>query len=751
MGEASFINSWTSGEICDDAWDRNDIQPITKGCVEATNLIIRVAGPLGKRRGFWRLGAVADQTKFARLIPFRRSIDDALMLEFGDLTVRVWSANGSPLMNGGVQVQFASPYTQDQLAGLRFKQVADVIYIRHASGLRPYALVRLQDTVWTFNAESFPNGPWLPENADQSQFLTVTVLTGTSDFDQTPGTNAGCILDGATVTLTASQPTFHAGQVGAYFRLRQNSGAPGVKTWSTGYRPPGPGYYCGSAGLVYYCTAIGTGPLTSGVDEAVTTPPVCTSGQQSDGGNTWLYRNDGAGVVQILSVTDDITAVAEVMSCVPLRDGENTVCFAEGAYSDYRGWPRMWPSIVEERLVEGATTSNLDQLDMTETAGFDQSTETFTPGLGDGAVVDTDAIRRRVGDDGGELLWSYLSTFLLVGTASGEYIASGGLFGSPIAPSTIVVRPLSQYGSDDVFPVLAHKSLLYVTVGGQTLRKLEVDLQQNVSEDDFSFLATHISSRVFSQLAWVTNPDNVLWTRLGDGGLAAMTYHDEQQVRGWTRQQLPGGYIVEDMVTLPGPGRLETLWLVVSRQKGGATQRELWMLSQPNDGLFIDGAALYQGAATPTIGGLANFEGETVRVLANGVQYDLPVTGGQVTLPGGATTTQAQVGLGFQTRFQSLTLDVQALSGALNLRQMVKGVVVRLKTALAMVGVAGSALMERVSPRTAAQVPGAAAQPVIQPVTVGANSQRQATIVITDDTAYDHVIYSIKPMVDVGG
>jgi hypothetical protein len=748
MVQTGFINSFTSGEIAEDAWDRNDIQPITKGCEEAANLIIRIAGPLGKRRGFWRLGNVADQTKLARLIPFRRSIDDALMLEFGDTIARVWSADGSPLIDPGtgLQAQFATPYTQAQLAGLRYKQVADVIYFRHNTGLPPQALQRDSDTSWAFNVETFPNGPWLAENANAAQTITVA---GDSEEDANPHLTgaSGTMLPGTAVTLTTALAAFDPAMVGATFRIRQGTGAASVKTWSTGYRPPA-GEYCASAGLVYRCTTPGTGALTSGVDEYVTTPPVQTSGDQSDGSNLWTYRHDGAGVVQITAVTSATEATGVVLAGVPLVDGQSTPCFSECAYSAYRGWPRMWPSVVEERLVDGATRNNLDMFDMTETAGFDPVSQTFTPGLGTGAVVDTDAIRRRVGADGAQILWSMQATFLLLGTASGEYIVSGGLFGEPVTPATVVVRDLSSYGSEDVYPVKAHQGLMFVTRGGQCIRKCQVDVQQNLERDDYTFLASHIAVRRFAQLAWVPYPDEVLWTRLGDGGLAAMTFHEEQQVRGWTRQQIPGGFIVEDIVTLPGPGRLETLWMIVSRVQGGVTQRMLWMQSQASDGLFIDGAEYYDGAPTAAVGGLAHYTGETVRVVADGAQYDLACVGGSVTLPTAASIVQ--VGLGFKTCFRSLTLDLGQMAAALNLRQRPTQIVARLKTSVARVGVAGG-LLERVSTRTAQDVPAAVSRSAIVQATVAVGTSRDPRIAIEEDTAYDHVIYSLKPTVAVGG
>jgi hypothetical protein len=80
----------------------------------------------------------------------------------------------------------------------------------------------------------------------------------------------------------------------------------------------------------------------------------------------------------------------------------------------------------------------------------------------------------------------------------------------------------------------------------------------------------------------------------------------------------------------------------------------------------------------------------------------------------------------------------------------VVGVTVSLKTAQADVGLDGEPA-ERVTPRTAADVPAASAQRLIKEVTLAGDSSRDPRIVIVDDTPYDGVIYSLKPMVQVGG
>ena len=125
-----------------------------------------------------------------------------------------------------------------------------------------------------------------------------------------------------------------------------------------------------------------------------------------------------------------------VTATLPVGSGVATSAYAFSAYGS-NGWPRAWPSVVEERLALGAASGGLDFIDLTRTAGFTPLKADYHPGQGTGTVVDTDALRRRLGDDGGEILWTRQDTFLIGGTASGEYVISGGLFGEPLTPVMI--------------------------------------------------------------------------------------------------------------------------------------------------------------------------------------------------------------------------------------------------------------------------------------------------------------------------
>lgn len=767
MLATGFNNSFTSGEIFPDATDRTDIQPIAKGFAQGTNLIIQPTGPLKKRRGFWWLGGVAIAANRGRLIPFRRSVTDALILELGHLTARVWSADGSRLMNMGVQVQFATPFASADLAALRYRQVADVIYFTSSAGIAPVALERLSDISWAFNTLGLKNGPWLSENIDDAFTWT---FTGTAVVDLNPSAGAstpagappaGYIDTGQAVSIVTSKPLFSANNIGDLYRIRASSGSASIRSWEVGANTPA-GWFILSVGQIYISVYDGGGSNKL----SASSPPVQTDGVQSDGCSWFKFVHDGAGIVKITAVADSTHASGTVIGALPVNSGAPTPYWAQSAYGADTGWPRAWPAVVEERLVLGGTRSNLDFLDLTRTAGFTPLAIDFHPGEGTGQVVATDACRRRLGDDGGEIIWARQATFLLIGTASGEYVVSGGLFGDPISPATIICRGISEFGSADVYPAKLEKGLAYVTTGGQTLRTIRLDLQQNDGGQDVSFLAHHIELASFDQLCYIKAPDRVLWARLGapadpvgvTTGLAALTIYPEQEVRGWTTQALgvpaAGQLTVEDIVSIPGPGLYETLWMIASGQLGGVFQRFLMMLSQKSDGLFVDAASLYAGAPVAAIGGLGYLNGETVRVVANGVQIaDQVVAGGAVAVPAG--TTRALVGLPYQVTFTNLKMDAATLGGTLLQRERVVGATVDLLCTTATCGVVQMAPGYQSGPTetfTTAVAADALSGPVARRGVWRANLAGDVSpdmrIQITEDSAYDFGLFAIRPQVE---
>lgn len=651
---SGFNNRFNAGELSQEAWSDTDLQQHSQGCALALNGIGLVAGPMEKRPGLLFAGLTKVQAEVSRLIPFARTPEDALMIEMGAGYGRLWQTDLTPLLSAGTPVEFTHAYTQAQLAGIRFQQNGDLIVLCHAdSTVRTRRLKRISNTSWDLDDFVFEDGPWRPENLDQALTLTVTVGTATSETDTDDAAN-GSILASGTVALVASAALFDAAHVGALFRLRQSDGNPGTDTWLPGGANGGTGAYRLSNGRVYKRTA--------GANPTGLTPPVHESGTVSDGKVSWLARHDGAGVVQITVVTDSTHATAEVVRTLPFKTGGVTSYWAEGAYSDYRGWPTAKPAIREERLVFGAPEAAPDKFEATTTAGFTPDKGVFTPGLGTGRVVDTDAVGRFAGDDPGRIVWLLSASHLLAGTTAGEVVISGATLDDPLSPSGCVARGLTDYGSADVMPIKAHDAVLYVMGGRRTLRELRVAPDQSFSSRDLSVLASHVTAAGIAELAWQKS-ENRAWLRLADGGLAAFTYHVEQGVYGFTRQRIGDGtWTVESIAGLPGADGANVLWAIISRIKAAATQRAIVALAARDGGVYYDAAEVYEGAAATGVSGLTHLAGETISLLADDAEYTGIVVsgGGAANLPTGApAATRIVAGQPYSFRFESLPLDLQ--------------------------------------------------------------------------------------------
>jgi hypothetical protein len=748
-GPFGFTNAFTSGEVDDNAYDRTDLAQVARGCALGQNLLIQIAGPLAKRPGFWLAGAVSDPTHNTRIVAFRKSWADSCLLEFGNNICHVWTLAGAPLIDPGtgLQLQFATPFASAELPLLRWKQVQDVIYFRSIDGMVPQTLSRAAgggtSANWTFATTAFPNGPWLAENTNLNLTVTVTWVSGPAEIHDNLPTNAGAILPGAVVTVASSIPIFTPNMLGSSLRVRSNGSSVSCMAWAPAYKFFLDNFVT-SVGNVYYSTAGATGGVNSG-----TNPPVQDQGDQSDGVITWTYLHDGAGIIQITNVTDSSHVTGTVLRTVPLKSGVATSFWAFAAYSTADGWPTAWPEIREERLVDGATSGNWDWADLTRTAGFNPTSEDFTPGTGLGVIEDDDAVRRRVGTKGGRIQWFHTATYLLVGTETGEHLISGPVLDEPISPSGVVVKDLSEFGCAPIEPANAQRGLMYVTITGKTLREIGVDPNQGTFGEDHSYLARHIAGRNFACIKWTKTPSNNLWTQLGDGGLACYTYHVEQQVKGWTSQLLAAGLTVLDMAVLPSPGNYETLWIVA---QSGQLGKVILQLSDPNAGLYLDAATNWIGAASNVIPTSPALNGQTVDVVANGVWYPgLVVAGGQVTLPAGEMAQWAWVGFTYPIFFRSLKLDLRNLyGGALLQAQRITEALIDVECVLCTVnGDNPNWPGEDVSTRLASDVEAANPRRVTKRVTIVQDESSETDdhdprISITEQSPYPFTLYAIR-------
>ncbi len=711
----NFVNAFTAGEIGEDAWERSDLQQHAKGCEEAFNLIGLVTGPLASRGGFWDRGATTAATTPARVVAFIRSADDALFLEFGEATARVWTTAGALIEKDGAPYAFATPWSGVKAFRLWFKQQNDVLYVTDMDGGPTRVIKRLADDDWTVGLFEFRDGPWLTENQDDGITLTLSAETGT-------------------VTLEASGDVFTAADVGSLLRLREGDGSPGLQTWvSDGeYRDHPKVQY---DGRVYQRE-------DAGDTHAGTTPPVHQSGTLSDGRLMWTFLHDGAGVVRITSVEGPGQASGVVVRRVPTVGP--TRYWARQAYSDREGYPRALVEEREERLAFASSLTRRGTVDLTRTAGWRPDYGDFKPGLGTGRVVDDDAIRLDVGGTS-RVVWLLSASVLVAGCTDGEYVLSGSQQDEPMTPKTRRAPPVSAFGSADVAPLLVEgppPAILHVLRGRKVLRETKIAPDLSVESRNLSILAAHIFGRGVAEMAHQQS-HNLVWLRLDDGGLAVMVYDMEQQVVGTTRQPLPGGFRIESLACGPSSDGSDVVMASVVREKDGAAQRRIWRLADRSEGVFVDAAAAYEGPPVEAVSGLAHLDGETVAVVADGARVkDRPVVGGVLELPFAAS--KVMVGLPMKRRFKTLPLDLQG-AGSTNGRTILPThATVTLDAVEAMVGSDAEDTPAPVSSRRPGDLAAPGRRRIKQRVGLGGGADRDRRFVIETTAPFDLVVCSYR-------
>lgn len=105
----------------------------------------------------------------------------------------------------GAAVEVGTPYAAQDLAGLKFAQSADVLYICHRE--HPvHKLIRRGHTSWSMIAVAFNDGPYLLENTDNAKTFQPSATSG----------------NGITVTAAGHAP-FAASDVGRLVRIKHGS------------------------------------------------------------------------------------------------------------------------------------------------------------------------------------------------------------------------------------------------------------------------------------------------------------------------------------------------------------------------------------------------------------------------------------------------------------------------------------------------------------------------------------------------
>ena len=328
------------------------------------------------------------------------------------------------------------------------------------------------------------------------------------------------------------------------------------------------------------------------------------------------------------------------------------------------------PSVVsffEQRLVFGNTNNNPQTLFFSKNGDYDN----FTVGTGDDDALIYTIASNRVN----AIRYLSATRILNIGTSGGEYVLTT-TNGSPVTPTSTVIRKYSNYGCVNAEVVQVADVTLFAQRGARKVREFryvgEVDVG-GYTAPDITVLAEHLTEGGIEEFAFQQEPESIVWARRSDGTLLGLTYRREEEIVAWHKHVLGGAFssgqaVVESIATLPTDTGEDSLFMIVKRTIDSVTKRYVEKLKPFDFGSvstaahFVDSGLSYSGSSTTTLTGLYHLRGQTLNVLANGSSHPTAtVSNGGVTLNSAATT--AAVGFSFTSSMQTLRVEAGSVDG----------------------------------------------------------------------------------------
>lgn len=469
-------------------------------------------------------------------------------------------------------------------------------------------------------------------------------------------------------------------------------------------------------------TGVGTAPTISGVTpdangfygryyvrgltaNTLTLHP--TIADADAGTNTIDFTSAGSGAIMILEAyqVTRITVTVEVAFDSSLTSAANaTDDWHESAWSAEQGFPR---AVVfhEQRLVFGGTRRRPDTVWFSQVGNIfnfmsrrlEQDTLNATiasdtdSGLGFilfGDVLPSGPFDLTAAATQANIIqWMASQNALLIGTLGTEYAVTG--FDSIISLDNFSIKKQTDYGSNTVQAITVGSSVLFCSRDGRRIRDFKFNRQNGsylstnltVISDDIVYSgfdgasATNLKSAEFIEITHQPSRD-VAWFLTSNNELVALTLSRESQIAAWHYHPIRSTDRVLSMSVIPSDdGTFDELWMVIERSIDGNTEVYLEKMgddfehdvlnntSSSNDDVpyYADSAIkVTLGSMTNVVTGLSHLEGETVKVLADGVvENDKTVSSGQITLDATYNSgTVIVVGLPYTSTLK--TLDIEA-------------------------------------------------------------------------------------------
>lgn len=571
---------------------------------------------------------------------------------------------------GGV-MEITSPWADTDIGSVRWDQSGDVLFCA-CPGYRQRRIERRAHDSWSIVLYQSDNGPFRVQNTGP---ISISPSAGSGDIE-----------------LTASQPLFRTGHIGALFRLEHTGQSEEVAltgdnqfsdpirvagvdaqrvfsvivtgTW-TGtvtlqYSVGDPGAWVDAPSgtwtantaisyddtldnqVLWYRIGIKSGGYGSGTATAVLSYP---SGTQT-------------GIARVTGYISSTVVQAAVLESFASATG--TTDWWESYWSDYRGYPsavaffegRLWWAGKDR--IWGSVSDDF--------ANFNDTIE-----------GDSGPVSRSIGSGPVDRInWLVPLQRLILGAEGEVRAARSSSFDEPLTPSNFNLKGIATDGAEPINAAKVGSSAIYVS--GVRFYEASYDAANyDYGVTELSQVIPEIGEPGIVKIVVQHKPEKRVHCIRSDGTVGLMIYDKQEEVTCWVDVETDG--FVEDAVILPG-GIEDQVYYTVRRTVDGSTVRyhEKWALESQCRGYpearLADSHFRYSGPATVSISGLDHLEGKEVVVWGwrsvdpftdaegNAIGRDMggfTVEDGQIAGLGDAVT-DAVVGLPYSAEYKSSKL-----------------------------------------------------------------------------------------------
>ncbi len=618
----------TAGEISPRLIGRVDVSRYANGLRTCENAIPLVHGGVRRRPGLRYMAGAKSNTTAARLIPFVFSRTQAFVLEFGELYVRFFTADGQ-VLSSGVPYEIVSPYPASALDDLRFVQGADTMILAHPD-YAPRRLIRYANTSWVLTPAIFD----VPANEEIGERPSTTLTLGA--------------VSGAGVSATAAAACFEAADIGRQIRSGQGLATITAVGSATGATVTVVDAFAAVGPIAANSWRITESPKVQITPSAAN--PVGEAVTVTAGSAAWknLAAQVHAGMfVEMNGGLIELTSY----SSTTVMNGIVRAVLSSTAAAPSGGWAlrqTVWNAI------DGypqAVAFHEQRLLFAGSAGYPQTIWGSKTGIyydfAEGAE-DDDAYSFTIAASELNPIEHLVPLRVLAPLTYGGEFSLEGSNELPITPTNVRIRSQTSYGCGYPRPVRVGDEAIFVSRSLKKVRSMGYKLDRDsFNAPDVSILSEHITGNGIYELSFAQEPDQVIWSVRADGVAPTLSIDRDQDVIGWARQVTDG--LFESFATIPTEAG-DVTFALIARDIGG-TKR---FVERFDDALNTDSAATGTAGSAQTVwSGFPHLNDQACDVKADGVyQGRLTVSAGAVTLPRAATAIE--IGLPYTTTIRTL-------------------------------------------------------------------------------------------------